>query len=71
VAGKFNDFIGNRSHDHPISNIVPQPTTLPRASHKISDLKFIRLTKLKVMILYNMSYYQQNALKVVSIHHII
>jgi hypothetical protein len=28
---KFNDLIGNRTRDLPACNIIPQPTTLPRA----------------------------------------
>jgi hypothetical protein len=37
VAGSFRSFedskdlIGNRTHDLPACNLVPQPTTLPRA----------------------------------------
>jgi hypothetical protein len=30
---KFNDLIENRTHDLPACSIVPQLTTLPRASH--------------------------------------
>jgi hypothetical protein len=28
---KYNDLIGNLTHDLPACNIVPQPTTLPRS----------------------------------------
>jgi hypothetical protein len=33
---KSNDFIGIRTHDLPTCNIVPQPTTLPRAPQFIA-----------------------------------
>jgi hypothetical protein len=31
---KFNDLVGNRTHDFPACSIVSQPTALPRGSYK-------------------------------------